>query len=186
MRPLVKMLLAGVIGAGVLTALAANETVLYKKVDKDGNVIFTDKPIPGSTPVKVNTDKNTVETPRSSFRTRQEVNDEDSEEAFQYEVLAIDSPQNDEGIRANDGNINIIAGITPQLKAEHSLQLVIDGSAYGSAQKLPYFNLTNVDRGTHTASIDVINDKTQEVIQSSQPITFHVLRASRLHNKRRN
>ncbi|AKE51293.1 DUF4124 domain-containing protein [Kangiella geojedonensis] len=171
--------------AGSLLSNAANETVMYKKVDKNGKVTFTDKPIPGSTPITIKTNTNVVDTPKptikpKTFSTPEELDDK-SQEPFKYEVLAVDSPEHDQAVRANSGDINIIVGLTPSLQPNHSLQLIMDGSPVGSQQKIPYFALNGVDRGTHQISVQVIDDESKDTVQTSESITFHLLRASRLN-----
>lgn len=59
--------------------------------------------------------------------------------------------------------------------------LHIDGVHVGQDQKIPYFNLANVARGTHELVAMVINDETQEIVQTSKAVTFHVLRTSILN-----
>lgn len=168
-------------------AVSAKETVMYKKIDKDGNVVFTDKPIAGSKPITVKTDVNVVSTPKPTYKApAQNVPSEYAdEEVFQYEVLAIDTPKDDEGVRANDGRINVIVAITPNLQPNHSVQLKMDGNNVGQAQKIPYFNLTEVERGTHQLQAVVIEDGSGETVQSSDTMSFHALIASRLNQNRR-
>lgn len=169
-------------------ATSAKETVMYKKIDKDGNVVFTDKPIPGSKPITVKTDVNVVSTPKPAYKapTLSDSSEADDDvKKFKYEVLAIDTPKNDEGIRANDGRINVIVAVTPNLRPNHSVQLKLDGNNVGQAQKIPYFNLTEVERGTHQLQAMIIDDDSGETVQSSDAISFHALIASRLNQNRR-
>ncbi|PXF64007.1 DUF4124 domain-containing protein [Kangiella spongicola] len=169
-------------------ATSAKETVMYKKIDKDGNVVFTDKPIPGSKPITVKTDVNVVSTPKPAYKAptiSDSSEEDDDEKKFKYEVLAIDTPKNDEGIRANDGRINVIVAVTPNLRPNHSVQLKLDGNNVGQAQKIPYFNLTEVERGTHQLQAMIIDDDSGETVQSSDAISFHALIASRLNQNRR-
>lgn len=168
-------------------AILAKETVMYKKIDKDGNVVFTDKPIPGAKPITIKTDVNVVTTPKPTYKAPplNEPPVMPVEEKFQYEVLAIDTPKNDEGIRANDGRINVVVAVTPNLRPNHSVQLKLDGSNVGQAQKIPYFTLTEVERGTHQLQAEVVEDGSGETVQTTEAISFHALIASRLNQNRR-
>ena len=166
------------------SAVVAKETVMYKKVDKNGKIIFTDKPIPGSTPITVKTDTNVVSTPKpQATRRLPTISPEknNNQEPFKYEVLAIDEPSHDQAVRANSGDINVIVGMTPNIQPNHSLQLVMDGSPVGQPPPSPYFSLNNVDRGTHQLAVTVIDEDTKKQIQTSETITFHLLRASILN-----
>ncbi len=176
---------------------SAEEKTLYKKIDKNGRVIFTDKPLPGAKKVVVDTSKNVMAIPKVKtnkneegkfaveFGKRNKDDKDDKKKPFQYQLLSIEKPNNDEAIRANDGNLYIIVAITPMLQREHSIRLLMDGAAASPDQKVPYFSLTGVDRGTHQLTAQVIDDATGEILQSSESIEFHLLRASRLQNNRR-
>ena len=159
----------------------SDATVLYKKVDKDGKVTYTDKPIEGAEAITVKTNQNVVSTPRISPSKQQQADDDQEEQGSKYEVFAIDSPSNDQGVRANDGVVNIVIGISPHIQPNHSIRLHMDGIQVGQDQKIPYFNLANVARGTHELVAMVINDETQEIVQTSNAVTFHVLRTSILN-----
>lgn len=187
MKPLLALLITILLSVIAFHAYAAKETVMYKKIDEDGNVVFTDKPIPGSKAIKVKTETNVVETPKPSFRPQitQEKKPE-GKDNFKYDVLAIDMPKNDEAVRANAGNINVVVAITPNLQTRHSVQLKLDGQNKGQQQSVPYFTMTEVARGTHQLQAVIVDKETGEEIQSSEAISFHTLRASRLNNKRRN
>ncbi|MBD3654617.1 DUF4124 domain-containing protein [Kangiella sp.] len=163
-----------------LAATQADATVLYKKVDKDGKVTYTDKPSEDAEAITVKSNRNVVSTPRMNTPPPQGTDEEEQQEA-QYDVFAIDSPGSDEGVRANDGTVNIVIGISPQIQPNHSIRLHMDGAQVGQDQKIPYFNLGNVDRGTHELVAMVINDETQEIVQTSKAVTFHVLRTSILN-----
>lgn len=166
---------------GTFWLTQADATVLYKKVDKDGKVTYTDKPSDDAEAVTVKSNRNVVSTPRISPSTQNKSDDSEDESEISYDIFAIDSPTNDEGVRANDGSVNIVIGISPQIQPNHSIRLHLDGTQVGQDQKIPYFYLTNVDRGTHELVAMVINDETQEIVQTSKAVTFHLLRTSVLN-----
>ncbi|NVK21656.1 MAG: DUF4124 domain-containing protein [Kangiellaceae bacterium] len=174
-------LLAAFAIATNIGTLSANETVMYKKVDKNGRVIYTDKPIPGAKPITVKTNTNVISTSKPVVTQKLKL-EEEKEETFEYSVLSIDKPSNDEAIRANDGNLYVIVGISPQLQPNHSVRLQMDGIAIGQAQKVPYFSLSNVDRGTHKLTAVIIDDDSQKILKTSEASSFHMLRATVLNN----
>lgn len=169
---------------------------LYKKVDKNGRITFTDKKVPGAKEITVNTRKNVLSMPRKIPEGDGEEYDyeddldsdrdkKNKKKPFKYKYLAVESPKNDESIRANDGGIYVVVGITPQLKGSHSVRLLMDGSSVSEDQKVPYFSLSNVDRGTHELQVQIIDDKSQKIIQSSGTSTFHLQRMSLLQSNQR-
>lgn len=163
----------------------SEEKVLYKKIDKNGRVTFTDKPVPGSKKVVINTNKNVMTMPKPKPKAKSVESGEDVVADKAYEVLAIEQPSNDEAIRANDGNLYVVVALSPHLARKHSMRLLMNGAAAGSDQKVPYFSLSNIDRGTHQLTAQIIDDETGEVLQSSESLSFHLLRTSRLQNNRR-
>ncbi|AOE49049.1 DUF4124 domain-containing protein [Kangiella sediminilitoris] len=158
-------------------AYAADEVVLYKKVDKDGKVTFTDKPIPGSQEVKINTGINVVETPKVKPQEKKQPEEPAPEEPV-YSVFSIDSPkQGDEVINA-DGNVTLIIGITPRLKPEHQLQLRLNGKNHGSPQNSPYFNVRQLDAGRHKAEVVVIDKESGQQLQTTSAVSFSFTKPS--------
>lgn len=172
------------------SSIVGEEKVLYKKIDKNGRIIFTDKQLPGAKKVVVNTSKNVMSIPKSSESLKKPIRNasdknEDTQNKVLYDVLAIEKPVNDEAIRANDGNLYVIVALSPMLSREHSVRLLMNGTATGPDQKVPYFSLTEIERGTHDLVAQIILDETGEVIQSSETISFHMIRTSRLQRNRR-
>ena len=174
MKIIASLLLINTLFSASMLASAADEAVLYKKVDKDGNVVFTDKPIPGSKEVKVKTDVNVVKRPKPTIKPDPEINQdegtEDDEEKI-YDVLAIDKPSNNQAVQLVGGKFTVIVGISPKLKSGHSLQLYLNGSDRGRPQSSAYFSVTDIGKGSYTLKIAVLDSQTEEIIQSSDSIT---------------
>ncbi len=63
----------------------------------------------------------------------------------------------DETIRDNAGNVQIEAAITPPLRSDHRLLLVLDGTPTEVEAVNGVFELSNVDRGTHTAGARAVD-----------------------------
>jgi ribosomal protein L24 len=147
---------------------------VYKSVDEDGNVVFTDKPSPDAEKIIIK-EVQTIEAPK--VQTNKEALPEAEEEKLVgYSKVAIIHPQNGTGIRANDGNITITTTVEPALDNEtgDTLALYMDNKlvSTGSSTK---FSLNNVDRGTHNFSVAVVDKDGKELIRSAS-ISFSVLR----------
>lgn len=156
---------------------AGNEAVMYKKIDKNGNIIFTDKPLPGSKEVKVDTEKNVVETPKVKSTYQPRKNKQENQGAL-YSVLSIDSPKQGDTIINADGNVTMIVGITPKLQPTHQLQLKLNGSVYGAPQDTPYFNIKGLNPGNHSASVVLLEKNTQKELQSTPKVEFKLVQPS--------
>ncbi len=178
--------LAVLLTAGLIAATAdAASGRIYRTVDEHGNVVFTDVPPREDQPAE----QVIIETP-NSFTSEEAIPETQAwiveeegaaaEAPFSYRTLEIVSPQDDEPVRANDGNVTVVTNISPDLQPGHVMRLLMDGSV---AQEGPQtsFHLTNVDRGTHTLSLEIV-DQDGTVLKRSPTRTFHLLRVSILFN----
>ncbi|MFV0574761.1 MAG: DUF4124 domain-containing protein [Vibrio sp.] len=77
-------------------------------------------------------------------------------------------------IRNSRGFIMVQAGLNQKLSETQSLQLVIDSQPYGAEPEQNKWSLVNIDRGTHTFSINIVENG--KVIASSKTITVHLHR----------
>ncbi|MGE0624223.1 MAG: DUF4124 domain-containing protein [Pseudomonadales bacterium] len=152
---------------------------IYKTVDEQGNVVFTDVP-----PPEEDTSSQVVVENPNSFDPKEAIPEAESwvvetpeaaaEPVFSYEALSIASPQNDESVRENAGNITIIANVEPKLRPGHVMRLLIDGAPAQEGHQTT-FTLANVDRGTHVVTLEIA-DAGGRVIKRSEDSTFHMLR----------
>lgn len=167
----------------VLSGSATAETRIYKTRDANGNVIFTDVPPlkegKPADPVVLketnnwdgpSTDKATTRTPWIV----DEKGDETADEFVPYSTLNIVNPTNDASVRENSGRITVTVDILPPLLANQQLRLLMDGKAMGQGPG-PSFPLENVDRGTHSLLLEVV-DSTGQSLQQSSVTTFHMQR----------
>ena len=150
---------------------------MYKWVDADGNVNYSDRPqtatgdgeeITEITIPQVNT-ADSVDTSilRESSSAQPDQNGNTS--------IKITRPQDDEAIRQNEGNMLINVAVKSQAR-NPTIVIYVDGSevSRGSATSVA---LRNVDRGTHIITAELISPE-GKVIKSAVPVTFHLLRYS--------
>lgn len=160
----------------ILIPLNAAAEQVYRSVDPDGNVIFSDVETPGSEAIEVK-EVPTVTLPRTPEFSYEEPQQENPP----YRKIAIVSPQNDESIRENAGNITITASTEPGIWGGHILEITLDGKVVSSGTSTS-IDLENVDRGTHVTQATV-KDRKGKIQGSSEPVTFHLLRVSIQHPK---
>ena len=150
---------------------------IYKRVDKDGNVYYSDLPDKkNAKPIKVDP-VSTLKSQKTKRYSESEGRSSRKKKAKQRRKsykLQITFPKHDEAIRANDGNITLQAAVNPSLTSNHKLAFYLDGKevAKGSNNQVA---LKNVSRGSDTAQVKIIQN--QKVISNSEAITFHLLRA---------
>jgi len=152
-------------------AHASAETV-YKTVDEHGNVIYTDKPSQEAEKIQIDELK-TIKNPYADKYIYKPYTPKKEPEK-KYDSLSITSPADDEAIRSNTGDVTITIAVKPGLGSDDQLQLLLDGKqvASGNGNR---FALKNIDRGTHTVVVQVV-DTDGKVIISSPSQQFHLLR----------
>jgi hypothetical protein len=159
----------------LLTPLAGFGQSIYRTTDKDGNVVYTDAPPSGTNTteeVKL-PPTNTAPPPPDIPRPKEP---EPTDSAVAYEV-AITSPANESTIAMGPGNFSVSASVKPGLSKGQTLQLFMDGEAQGEPQKGTSWNLTNVFRGGHDLTVNLL-DREGQVIASSDAVRVYVLRPS--------
>jgi Domain of unknown function (DUF4124) len=165
----------------IFTALSpgASADQIYRTVDENGNVVFTDVP-PVNREGKPEGEKVTVEPaniyePPVVAAPTAEAPVPTGGASSYYSELAVVDPVEDATIRDNAGELLIQAAITPPLRSDHRLLLVLDGAPTEVEAEDGVFELSNVDRGTHTVAAQVVNG--DGIVQKeSAPVTFHLLR----------
>ncbi len=155
-----------------LTTLISAETV-YKTVDKEGNILFSDLKTENAEVIEIQ-DAQALDIPK--VRTFKLSPPEEKHKTLEYTKLEIVSPQNDVTIHSNEGNVNIDTNIEPEINTQDTLVLYLDGEQVEEG-KNTRFLLTNVDRGTHTVDVSIKNKDGMELKRSGR-ITFHLRRTS--------
>ena len=91
-----------------------------------------------------------------------------------YESLEITQPENDKAIRSNEGKVTALARSVPALDSNHRFRWSMDGTPVQEVNA-PELRLNNVNRGTHTLQVQIV-DADGKVVMSSETITFHLMR----------
>jgi hypothetical protein len=147
---------------------------IYKWVDSQGNVHFSDKPHPGSEAVTL-PEVQTYSPPPVSTSNQQASSNDDSDDVATYTTFDIIQPTNEETIRNNDGSVNVIVTIKPMLKQGDKLQMVYDGKDMGDPQTSPAFAISGIYRGAHTVAVKLIASD-GNVIKTTDTVKFFMHR----------
>ena len=153
------------------------QAVIYRSVDKHGNVRFSDQPDNNAEQIELKELPTYTPTPV----TPDVVEPEQVSETIlppKYQINII-SPKQNESIWENAGNVSVNVEVTPALNAERSDQLMLklDGAQVGEPQIASSFTLTNIDRGSHVLVVSVV-DKMGKVLRRSISVLFHLHRRS--------
>ncbi len=161
--------------AGLLFTLPAAAAV-YMEKDAEGNTVFTDRPSSEDakpitlSPPSIYTAPAIPNAPSSGQAVDQ---DNDSQN---YEFVSITHPADDSPIRENSGQLEVNINLSPALKPHHYIVLLMDGIPATEGRDTT-LHLQNVDRGTHTIQVQIM-DADDNVIISSESVTFHMLRVT--------
>ena len=168
---------------GLLLALPALADI-YKWTDPNGHVIFSDQPHPGAEklPEKEVPTFDAQPLPASPPQTKPE------KPAFEgYDTVAIVQPKDNAAFWDTAGEVTVQVLVKPPLRTSlgHKLVLALDGKTAAQSEGSTTFQLSNVDRGTHTLELKV-EDADGNVLSSSAPVSFTIHRASILNRKKTN
>ncbi len=155
---------------------------LYKWVDENGEVHYSDSP-PHKNAKEIKPPP-LMTTPAVKYTPKKKEAEEKEETATKYTDFKITSPGENETIRDNSGNVSISLSIDPPLdtKNGHSISILIDGRTKINKSKSLSHTLNYVDRGTHKLQAEIRNAK-GKTIKSSNTVTIHLHRFSKLHRK---
>lgn len=162
------------IAIGLASVLFASHTYangVYKTVDENGRVTYSDTPTgkkidPVDLP-QVNTQPAVTPQPYLPPAPKQD-------QQAQYRV-SISSPANETQVLPGQRDISVAADISPQLGEGYSAQLYMNGQPYGGAQPSSSFVISNIIRGEHRLSVAVLNPAGR-VVARSAPVTVYVIR----------
>ncbi|WP_461517384.1 DUF4124 domain-containing protein [Porticoccus sp.] len=160
-----------------MAALPASAEV-YKTVDDQGNVTYTDNPPSDGKTVEpvdlpaINTQPGLQ--PPASARKKPAENSG-------YADVSILAPAQDATIPPGQLNVVVQIFLEPALKAGHRVQLLHNGQAYGEPAYATSFSIDSLIRGEHTLKAQVV-DENGAVIAQSGSVTIHVKRTSIQNN----
>lgn len=161
----------------IFCARSAATAEVYRWVDDQGRVVYSDQPHPGAEKI----DSRAVQTIPSVAPSSTAVQPQPPQPqgiASGYLTFAIIAPADQENIHnPDDGNVTVSVMLQPSLDVArgHRLVLKVDGNRSDETTKTTEFVLHNVDRGTHQVQALVV-DGNNDVVKSTPPVTFHVHR----------
>ncbi|MBT2341741.1 MULTISPECIES: DUF4124 domain-containing protein [Pseudomonas] len=167
---------------GLALAALPGVAQVYTYVDAQGNRVFTDQPRPGNAKKVQLPPGNRMPTPTKGT-TLAPAKEAPPEPLFHYEMLRLLIPEPDATIRSSEGEL--IASVTsePGLRKGHRYRLLLDGQPTGAPGSSPVFALSNIDRGTHHLSVEIL-DEQDRIVERTPNQPFHMQRIS-LAQKRR-
>jgi hypothetical protein len=163
----------------LLAVLALGGAEVYRWVDADGVVHYSDRPHPGAERVIIQaapTSGNLAVPSRSSRR-----EPENPEAAGTGYELSIQSPTQDEVLWNIEGQLEVAAAVEPSLRPGHQLQVILDGRPVTTLPPgITRTRLSEVYRGTHTVAVEVLDESGNSLVRS--PAVPFVVRQTSIQN----
>ncbi len=98
------------------------------------------------------------------------------------QMVRIVAPEPETTIHDNNGNVGVDVSVSGPVGGGTVVSLLLDGNVVASGAKF-HFDLTDVDRGTHTL-VAQVRAADGTVLGASDQVTFYMWRASRLFPNR--
>ncbi|MBS8241271.1 DUF4124 domain-containing protein [Marinobacter lipolyticus] len=165
-------LFAGILLIGAAPAFAE----VYRNVDAQGNVTFSDEPSDGAEEVKVKP-VTTVTLPKpADVQEPEQLRQQVEEEGAVYQSVRILSPSDDQAFHSGSGDVAFRVTSQPALQEGHRYEVTLDGQPVGQTAS-DTVTVRNVFRGTHEARVSII-DQNGVQVKSGDQITFTIHRPS--------
>lgn len=143
---------------------------MYVKQEANGDIIYSDKPIPATKPVLapkiVTADKKTKDNKPNPFDTR-----------LIYKKFHITSPLDKEIIQSLTA-VLVDLKVEPALQQDDKIQLFIDGKPLGEPSNNTHINTDITEKGLHEI-YGILIDKDKNIVMQSNVITINIREAQK-------
>jgi hypothetical protein len=162
--------------AGLMLPLAAAPQEIYRWVDKDGIVHYSDQPGSPNAELVTIVAPNSYEAGDSGAQSPSYAGGDDGADSPLYESLTIVQPSPDQVFFGSDATVNVATELVGTLQPEHTILFYVNGNLrYSDGGGI---TLTGLPRGSHFVRAVVFDNNTRQAVISSPQITFHVRQAS--------
>lgn len=153
---------------GLICSVAYAQQV-YLGLDKNGVPLYSDKPVPGAQKIELKVSLQS-QSPQQATSIQPLPPLEQNQTNYQLSIL---SPDEQESLLSNQGEVVVEAAVKPALAEQHQLRLVFDQSQQSPLQKSTNFRLLGVERGEHQIQIQAL-DQNGKLIAESPVTTFYL------------
>lgn len=159
-----------------LLALPVSAEV-FTYIDAQGNRVFTDQPGTGNAKRVPMTPSNRMSANPTGAAPVIAGKKTEKKPLFHYDMLRVLVPEPDATIRSSAGELIVSVTSEPGLQRGHRYRLLLDGKPTAEPGPSPVFALSNIDRGSHNLSVEILDEQGRTVERTAnQP--FHMLRIS--------
>lgn len=165
---------------GCLLALAslaqASTREMWVWKDANGVTHYSDRPAPGARRLEIAGVTSPNPPPPAATPGRPAAKP-GQPAAIEYRSLEIWQPENGASFFGADATVDVRMRSEPEVAATHRLMLYLDGKLVEGAPNALEHNLSNVERGVHSLTAVIVDDKGNEKIRS-EPRVFHIRQPS--------
>lgn len=150
---------------------------VFTYVDAQGNRVYTDQPGSGNAKRVPMATSNRMSANPTGAAPMTAPKKTEAKALFHYDMLRILVPEPDATVRSSAGEIIVSVTSEPGLQRGHRYRLLLDGQPTAEPGPSPVFALSNIDRGSHNLSVEILDEQGRTVERTAnQP--FHMLRIS--------
>jgi hypothetical protein len=150
---------------------------VFTYVDAQGNRVYTDQPGSGNAkrvPLATSNRMSANPTGAAPLIASQKTEDKP---LFHYDMLRVLVPEPDATVRSNAGELIVSVTNEPGLQRGHRYRLLLDGQPTAEPGLSPVFALSNIDRGSHNLSVEIL-DEQGRIVERTANQPFQMLRIS--------
>jgi hypothetical protein len=164
---------------GLLTALSVQAAVIYKWVDADGVVHYSDQASPGAEKIVTATSSAAgAAGPRSGTAATFQMPQQAEPKGLNYSEFSISSPLPDQAFFGDDV-VAVHLTLSPALRPNQAITWHLNGKQLDFPPDSVSFALPRLDRGTYALTATITDQQTGES-QNSNGVTFFVRQPSAL------
>jgi len=162
----------------LLLVASVTQAQVYRTVDKDGNVIYTDVPSDNAEEVVIDIAPSYTPPEITPLVIEEPLPETGESVDTPLYKLSITSPAQNQSFQ-NPETITVTVGINPELSELRSDKLLfkLDGKPIGEPQVSSSITLAELERGSHILVVSAV-DKSGKVLKRSKSVLFHVHRRS--------
>jgi len=150
---------------------------VFTYIDAQGNRVYTDQPGSGNAKRVPMAPSNRMSANPGGAAPTMTGKKAETKPLFHYDMLRVLVPEPDATGRSRAGEMSGSVTSEPGLQRGHRYQLLLDGQPTAAPGLSPVFALSNIDRGSHNLSVEILDEQGRTVERTAnQP--FHMLRIS--------
>ncbi len=166
----------------LLHVLALQAGTIYKKVNKNGSVEYSDKPFPGAKKIilkDINSQTTLPQyTPPKSTTGDSKKRDKQRDKNAN---ISITSPVHGDTIRNNEGNFTVLVQKQGKKAKRYKTQILINGTPQGEPTQASVIKLKNIDRGELKIKAQLISSS-GKILATTKETVVYLHRVSIIRN----